>query len=145
MTFKHDYYINDRLTIPDHEVWYEFSHASGPGGQNVNKVSTVATLCFAPQASGALSDWQKNRVMARLARFINSDGILKITSSVERSQSANRADAAERFCFLINEALKPVKKRTPTKPTRASRERRLSDKRRQAARKHDRRQSDEDE
>jgi Protein chain release factor B len=144
MTIRHDYYINERLAIPDHEVWYEFSHASGPGGQNVNKVSSVATLCFAPQASGALTDWQKNRVMARLARFINSDGILKITSSVERSQSANRADAAGRFRFLVNEALKPVKKRTPTKPTRASRERRLADKKRQAARKQDRRQSDDD-
>ncbi len=142
MALRQDYYINERLTIPGHEVWYEFSHASGPGGQNVNKVSTVATLCFSPQSSGTLSDWQKQRIMTRLARFINNDGILKITASVERSQSANRADAAGRFAFLINEALKLVKKRTATKPTRASRERRLADKKRQAARKQDRRQSD---
>jgi ribosome-associated protein len=122
------YAMRDNLVVPGHEVWFEFSHASGPGGQNVNKVETVATLCFAPAASGVLSDAEKRLVAARLANRIGADGVLRVTSRESRSQSGNRATASERFCLLIREGLKKPKRRIATKPSRASRQRRLDDK-----------------
>lgn len=126
------------LTIPRREVWFEFSHASGPGGQNVNKVSSAVTLCFYPDSSEILSPAQKALVRTKLANRINAEGILKVTSDSLRSQSGNRFLAGQRFCLLLAEALRPVKKRTPTRPTRASRERRLADKRAVSHRKSER-------
>lgn len=131
--------IRPGLVIPRNEVWFEFSHASGPGGQNVNKVSTAATLCFHPDGSRVLTDAQKAVIGRKLANRINAEGVLKITVEEGRSQSGNRALATLRFRQLLFEALLPVKKRTPTRPTKASRERRLADKRIRAARKADRR------
>lgn len=132
------YQIRPGLAIPRRETWFEFSHSSGPGGQNVNKVATAATLCFHPDSSGVLSDVQKGIVKAKLANRINADGVLRITSDEGRSQSGNRAAAGERFCRLLEEALRPVRKRWPTRPSRASVERRLVDKRLRAARKSSR-------
>ena len=132
------YAIRDNLAVPEHEVWFEFSHASGPGGQNVNKVATVATLCFALAASGVLSDAEKRLAATRLANRIAADGVLRITSRESRSQSGNRMRAAARFRLLLAEALKPVKKRRPTRPSLASRERRLADKHHRARRKAER-------
>ena len=129
------YQIRHDLAIPRREAWFEFSHSSGPGGQNVNKVATAATLCFHPDSSGAFSPAQKEIVKAKLANRINADGVLRITSDEGRSQSGNRAAATERFCRLLEEALRPVRKRRPTRPSRASIERRLVDKRFRAARK----------
>lgn len=127
--------ISPGLLVPWNEVWFEFSHASGPGGQNVNKVSTAAALCFHVASSGVLTAFQKDCVQRKLANRINADGILRVTAEDGRTQSANRRLAAERFCALLADALRPVKKRKPTRPTRSSVERRLGDKRIQAARK----------
>ena len=135
MSDNHDYEVRPGLVIPQRETWFEFSHSSGPGGQNVNKVATAATLCFHPDSSGVLTPAQKTLVRARLANRINADGVLRITSDESRSQSGNRAMAGERFRQLLFEALKPVKKRRPTRPSRSSIERRLADKRFRAARK----------
>lgn len=137
--------VRPGLVIPRNEVWFEFSHASGPGGQNVNKVSTAATLCFHLEGSRVLTDAQKAILARKLANRINAEGILKITVEDGRSQSGNRALAALRFGQLLFEALRPVKKRTPTRPTKASRERRLADKRVRSARKADRRLDSETE
>lgn len=131
--------IRSGLVIPRREVWFEFSHSSGPGGQNVNKVASAATLCFHPASSGVLSEWQKGMIAAKLGNRINQDGILRVTSDEGRSQSGNRARVGERFAELLAEALKPVKKRRATRPSRSSIERRLTDKRHQAARKQRRR------
>ncbi len=130
-----DVAIQPGLVIPRRETWYEFSHASGPGGQNVNKVATAATLCFHPASSGVLTPMQKDLIARRLANRINADGVLRITAADARTQSANRASADARFADLIRDALKVQKKRRPTRPSRGSIERRLVDKRFRAARK----------
>lgn len=135
--------IRPGLSIPRHEIWFEFSHSSGPGGQNVNKVATAATLCFHPGTSSILTPYQKDVIQRKLARRINADGVLRIAAEDERSQSGNRRLATERFCQLLAEALRPRKKRTPTRPTRGSIERRLLDKKLRSARKANRRK-DED-
>ncbi len=129
------YELRPGLWIPEREVWFEFSHAGGPGGQNVNKVATAATLNFHVASAGTLSEWQKSVVASRLANRINADGVLRVTASDGRTQGANRAAAAQRFCELLAEVLKPVKKRRATRPTHSSVERRLADKRFRAARK----------
>ena len=133
------YRIRRDLSIPQSETWFEFSHSSGPGGQNVNKVATAATLCFHPDSSPSLTLAQKETLQLKLRNRINSDGILKITADESRSQSGNRVAAGQRFCQLLADALKPVKIRTPTRPSRAAKERRLTEKRIQAARKANRR------
>lgn len=136
--------IRPGLSIPKREVWFEFSHSSGPGGQNVNKVSTAVALCFHPASSSALSDRQKDVIAAKLANRINAEGILRIASDEGRSQSGNRARTVKRFAELLSEALKPVKTRRPTRPGRAAVERRLTDKRKQAERKSARRDALDD-
>lgn len=136
--------IRPGLAIPKREVWFEFSHSSGPGGQNVNKVSTAVALCFHPASSSALSDRQKDVIAAKLANRINAEGILRIASDEGRSQSGNRARTVKRFAELLSEALKPVKTRRPTRPGRAAVERRLTDKRKQAERKSARRDAPDD-
>ncbi len=121
--------ITKSLTIPDREITEKFIHASGPGGQNVNKVATAVQLRFDLQGSEALSEDVKRR-LARLApNQITKDGELVIESSEYRSQAKNRAAAEEKLVRLIKQALRPPKRRQPTRPSRASRERRLERKR----------------
>lgn len=127
--------IRPGLIIPRREFWFEFSHSSGPGGQNVNKVASAATLCFHPESSAVLSPAQKRTVGIKLANRINADGVLRLTAEDGRSQSGNRMAAERRFRELLAEALKPVKIRRPTRPSRSSIERRLTDKRLRSARK----------
>lgn len=124
--------IRPGLAIPGREVWFEFSHASGPGGQNVNKVATAAALCFCPFASSVLTPEQKQTIRVRCAARINADGVLRITASDTRSQWGNRGLALERFRQILAQALTPLPKRRATRPTKASRERRLADKRARA-------------
>ncbi len=133
-----DIAVRPGVCVPRREIWFEFSHSTGPGGQNVNKVETAATLCFHPASSSALTGCQKSVVMAALKNRINQDGILRITASDNRSQSGNRAMAEIRFRDLLAETLRPVKRRRPTKPSRASREKRLEGKRIHSLRKADR-------
>ncbi|MDI9602234.1 MAG: alternative ribosome rescue aminoacyl-tRNA hydrolase ArfB [Acidobacteriota bacterium] len=130
MPLADDIPVNDQVTLPGHELWLEFSHASGPGGQNVNKLSTRATLCWSVDASGALTPEQKRRVRTRLRSRISVDGVLRVSSSRRRSQLANRREAERRLAELLAEALQKPKPRIPTKPSRASQERRLSAKKR---------------
>jgi ribosome-associated protein len=123
-----DLTINGGLTIPRGEYWYEFAHAGGPGGQNVNKVESQVSLCFHVEGSGVLAEWQKRRIREDLGNRINKDGILRITARESRSQETNRRAARERLRQLIAEALRPRKRRKRTRPTRASKERRLDEK-----------------
>jgi ribosome-associated protein len=119
------------VNIPDLSAEFQFltSRSSGPGGQNVNKVNSKVELRFDLQNSSLLTDDQKNILLVRLATKITSEGILSIVSQRGRSQLANKEDTIEKLYLLIAKALKPVKPRKNTKPTKGSIERRLTTKR----------------
>jgi ribosome-associated protein len=120
------------VRIPRSELRIRFVRSGGPGGQNVNKVATKAILEFSVARSGALDDAQKERITARLGRRVNSEGVLQLQSQRYRSQARNEADVLDRFRDLLREALRVRRRRVPTSPTRASRERRLDAKRRRS-------------
>jgi len=120
--------IHERLTIPDDELSFEFSRSSGPGGQNVNKVSTKATLLFDVAGSPSLTGEQRSRIMNRLRTRITKTGLLRVTSQRHRSQRANREAAVEKFSELVREALRTRRPRRRTKPPRAAKERRIQEK-----------------
>ncbi|MEI7897804.1 MAG: alternative ribosome rescue aminoacyl-tRNA hydrolase ArfB [bacterium] len=122
------------------ELNYSASRSSGPGGQHVNKVSTRMELRFHVASSLLLSDAEKELIGEKLANRINAAGELILVSQSERSQLQNKEKVTEKFYELLARALKPRKKRTPTKPTRASKEERLEIKRQQSEKK-DRRKS----
>lgn len=122
--------IGESLEIPDDEISFEFSRSSGPGGQNVNKVSTRVTLLFDVEGSPSLTDDQRARIKSRLGTRITKAGVLRVTSQKHRTQRANREAAVERFTELVGEALRRSRTRRRTKPTRAAKERRIQDKKR---------------
>lgn len=104
------------------------SRSSGPGGQNVNKVNSKVELRFNVQQSNSLTDMEKQHIIVRCKNRINNDGEIIVTAQVERSQLQNKEQALKKFFMLIEAALKPVKKRKPTKPSRSSIEKRLKNK-----------------
>jgi ribosome-associated protein len=124
--------ITNTLSIPDDEVFFTASRSGGPGGQNVNKVSTKITLSFDVESSSALSEEQKRAVRHKLATRINNDGVLQIVSQRTRSQELNRADATARFAELLNRALTPQRARIKTRTPRSAREDRLQQKRKRS-------------
>jgi len=111
------------------EFVFQASRSGGPGGQNVNKVSSKVELRFNIEASACLTDDEKNIILAKLANKINKLGELVIVAQTDRSQLKNKEKAMEKFYLLIEKALTPRKKRLKTSPTRASVERRLESKR----------------
>lgn len=117
--------------IPDLSAEFQFltSRSSGPGGQNVNKVNSKVELRFDIQNSSLLSDEQKEILVVKLSAKISSEGILSIISQRHRSQLSNKEDAISKFNILISKALKPVKRRKSTRPTKGSVEKRLTGKR----------------
>jgi ribosome-associated protein len=112
---------------------FEFSRSGGPGGQNVNKVNTKAGIRIALSALKGISEIELSLVRERLSGRIDAEGDILVTVSDERSQSMNRAIALERLEDLIVRAAKRKPPRFPTKPTRASRERRLDSKKTRGA------------
>jgi ribosome-associated protein len=110
------------------EVVYSASRSSGPGGQHVNKVSTKVELRFNIPGSGLLSDEQKHVLLDKIKNKITEDGTLIIVSQDSRSQLKNKELVLEKFYLLIQRALKPVKKRLPTKPTASSKKKRRESK-----------------
>jgi ribosome-associated protein len=127
--------INDRLSIDESELDWEFARSSGPGGQNVNKVETKVTLRFDVDASRSLRNDQKNRITERLATRITRDGVLRVTSQRHRTREANRHAAIARFIELIDDALTERTARKPTKVSRAAKKRRLENKKRRSQKK----------
>lgn len=121
--------INGSISIPEEELEFTASRSSGPGGQNVNKVSTRVTLRFDVVNATSLSSAQKKRIQRYLASRISKDGILQVVSQRHRSQSANRRAAVERFVDLIRQALKRVPPRKRTQVPHAVKKRRLEEKR----------------
>ncbi|PKP32601.1 MAG: aminoacyl-tRNA hydrolase [Bacteroidetes bacterium HGW-Bacteroidetes-16] len=123
---------------------FSASRSSGPGGQNVNKVSSKMELRFHIMDSSLLSESEKEMLTEKLANKINNEGFLVLTCQTSRSQLANKEEVIEKFYALLTKALKPRKKRVPTKPGKGSIERKLKDKKRVAEKKQWRKKPDEE-
>ncbi|WP_032112740.1 alternative ribosome rescue aminoacyl-tRNA hydrolase ArfB [Candidatus Paracaedibacter symbiosus] len=128
-------YITDTLSIQEWELSETFIRASGPGGQNVNKVSSAVQLRFNVRHSPSLPEGVRQRLEQLARNRITKEGILVITADRFRSQEQNRQDARDRLITLIQRALIKPEKRIATAPTRSSKEKRLHTKAKQGTRK----------
>jgi ribosome-associated protein len=128
---------NDILSSRDfsREFLFSASRSGGPGGQNVNKVSTKVELRFNIPNSILLIEKEKEILLIRLQKKINSEGFLIIVSQSERSQLKNKEKTIEKFYTLLKKSLTPKKKRKPTRPNAAAKEKRLEEKRMKAEKK----------
>lgn len=130
--------VTDHIFIDEKELHWEFVRSSGPGGQNVNKVATAVQLRFDVGKSPGLSPEVKFRISSLAGKRMTAEGILIITARRFRYQERNREDALARLIALIRQAASPPRKRIKTKPTRASREERIREKKLMSSRKQKR-------
>ena len=131
-------YITNEISIDEKEIHFNYIRSSGPGGQNINKVSTAVQLRYNIKKSTVLSDEVKLRMVARGGKRISEDGELIIEAKRYRSQSKNREDALKRFVELVQLASRKPKDRKKTKPSKAASESRISEKKKQGALKKNR-------
>jgi len=135
--------ITPRLGIDDSELEESFIAASGPGGQNVNKVATAVQLRFNLAKNTTLPDGVKARIEVLAGRRLSNDGVIVITANRFRTQLQNRADAQERLFEMVRAASVAPVYRKPTRPTKASKTRRLEAKSQRADTKRLRRRNDD--
>ena len=131
--------VTSGIALDESEIEERFVRASGPGGQNVNKVATAVQLRFNVAGSRSLPDSVRTRMLALAGRRIGADGVLVFTAQRFRTHRRIREDAVARLISLVRKAAEPPKPRKPTRPTLASRERRLEEKRRRGETKRRRR------
>jgi ribosome-associated protein len=137
-----DLVVTPRLTIPAGELSITFARSGGPGGQNVNKVSSKVDLRWNPVTSSALTADDRALLLEKLANRLTTDGTLIVTSTLTRDQVKNRDDAASKLALIVKSALFRPKTRRETKPSRASKRRRVDDKRHRSQTKRNRRGDD---
>jgi ribosome-associated protein len=130
--------VTGSIVVDESEIEERFVQASGPGGQNVNKVATAVQLRFDVAGSRSLPQAVKARLATLAGRRLSADGVLVIDARRHRTQERNRADARARLVELIARAAIPAVKRIPTRPTLASKRRRIEGKKRRAATKRER-------
>jgi ribosome-associated protein len=130
--------ITPSLTIDDAEIEERFVRASGPGGQNVNKVATAVQLRFDASRSRSLTEEVRERLRALAGTRMTTEGVVVIDARTFRTQAENREDARKRLIALLRQAIVRPKRRRKTKPTVASREQRLTTKKRRSNTKRDR-------
>jgi len=134
-----DIQITETVAIPPAELHFQFSRSGGPGGQHVNRTASQVELTFDVQNSPSLNEAQRARVLSKLKSYIDTRGVLHLTSQTTRSQHRNRAEVVERFTLLLQRALRVPKRRIPTKPSAAVEAHRLAEKQRTSTIKRQRR------
>ena len=132
--------INASITLTDAEIELTFSRSQGPGGQNVNKVNSKVTIHWDLKYSTSISAFIKRRIQNKYSNRINNDGKLVLSSQQHREQHRNREDCSQQRRVIIGDALKPRKARKTSRPTRASKQRRLDNKKKRSRRKSMRQQ-----
>jgi ribosome-associated protein len=137
-----DLVVTPHLTIPSGELEMSFARSGGPGGQNVNKVSSKVDLRWNPTTSAALTDDDRALLVEKLASRLTTDGQLIVTSTLTRDQIKNREDARDKLVLILKAALDRPKPRKATKPSKGAKRRRIADKRHNAENKRNRRVED---